>query len=158
MISGCYGCKKFRARPANPPPPGLVPKCRSEQSAPFQVIGVDFAGPVKYRNKRTEAKSDDRNRNHWPLGIVERLIEGKDGVVRVVRLRSGRNRLERAIQHLYPLELSCDITGDEEAEQVNPTHLDPKARAFVPKRKAGIDATERIPQALADQEEDNDFR
>ena len=31
--------------------------CRTEQSAPFQVIGVDFAGPVKYRNKRTEAKS-----------------------------------------------------------------------------------------------------
>ena len=101
-------------------------------------------------------KSDDRNRNHWPLGIVERLIGGKGAVVCAVRLRSGRNRLERAI-HLYPLELSCDITGDEEAEQVNPTHLDPKARAFVPKRKAGIDATERIRQALADQEEDNDF-
>ena len=88
---------------------------------------------------------------------MERLIEGKGGVVRAVRLRSGRNRLERAIQHLYPLELSCDITRDEEAEQVNPTHLDPKARAFVPKRKAGIDATERIRQALADQEEENDF-
>ena len=57
VISGCYGCKKFRARPANPPPPGLVPKCQTEQSALFQVIGVDFAGPVKYRNKRTEAKS-----------------------------------------------------------------------------------------------------
>ena len=88
---------------------------------------------------------------------MERLIEGKDGVVRAVRLRSGRNRLERAIQHLYPLELSCDITRHEEAEQVNPTHLDPKARAFVPKRKAGIDATERIRQALADQEKENDF-
>ena len=90
---------------------------------------------------------------------MERLIEGKDGVVRALRLRSGRNRLERAIQHLYPLEIiiSYDITRDEEAEQVNPTHLDPKARAFVPKRKAGIDATERIRQALADQEEENDF-
>ena len=88
-------------------------------------------------------KSDDRNRNHWPLGIVERLIEGKDGVVCAVQLTSGRNRMERAIQHLYPLELSCNVTRDEEAEQVNPTHLDPKAIAFVPKRKAGINATWR---------------
>ena len=33
-------------------------------------------------------KSDDRKRSYWPLGIVERLIGGKDGVVRAVRLRS----------------------------------------------------------------------
>jgi hypothetical protein len=53
-------------------------------------------------------RSEDRNRNNWPMGIVEKLFEGKDGVVRAVRLKSGRDRLERAIQHLYPLELSCD--------------------------------------------------
>ena len=40
-------------------------------------------------------KSEDRNRNKWPLGIVERLIEGKDGVIRAIRLRSGRDRLEQ---------------------------------------------------------------
>lgn len=102
-------------------------------------------------------KSDDRNRNHWPLGIVERLIKGKDGVVRAVRLRSGRDRLERAIQHLYPLELSCDTTQDEDGEQMNQTQLDPKARVFVPKRKAAVDATERIRQTLAEQELNNDF-
>ena len=45
VISGCYGCKKFRARLATPPPPSLVPKCRTEQSGPFQVIGVNFVGP-----------------------------------------------------------------------------------------------------------------
>jgi hypothetical protein len=68
VISSCYGCKKFRARPANAPPTGptgllstgptgLLPKCRTEQSTPFAVIGVDFAGPVKYRLRGREAKS-----------------------------------------------------------------------------------------------------
>ena len=27
-------------------------------------------------------KSTERNRNNWPLGIVENLITGKDGVIR----------------------------------------------------------------------------
>ena len=88
-------------------------------------------------------KSDDRKRNYWPLGIVERLIEGKDGVVRAVRLRGGRDQLERAIEYLHPLELICDIARDKDAEQVNQTHLDLKARVFVPKRKAGIEETRR---------------
>ena len=46
VISDCWGCKKFRAVPAPPPPPGPLPKARTEQSTPFNVIGVDFAGPV----------------------------------------------------------------------------------------------------------------
>ena len=53
-------------------------------------------------------KSSERNRNSWPLGIVEHLIEGRDGAVRGARLRAGRSHMERPIQHLYPLELSCN--------------------------------------------------
>ena len=30
-------------------------------------------------------------------------------MIGAVRLRSGRDRLERAVQQIYPLELSCDI-------------------------------------------------
>ena len=58
----------------------------------------------------TIIKSDERNRNKWKLGIVEELIAGRDGVVRVAKLRAGKSHLERAVQHLYPLELSCDRT------------------------------------------------
>lgn len=57
VILTCYGCKRFRARPADTPPPGRLPRCRTEQSTPFAVIGVDFAGPVKYRLRGREAKS-----------------------------------------------------------------------------------------------------
>ena len=36
------------------------------------------------------------------------LIVGRDGEVRAAKLRAGRGVLERAIQHLYPLQLACD--------------------------------------------------
>ena len=53
-------------------------------------------------------KGDERNRRFWRIGIIDKLIEGKDGIVRVVKLRCGKTNLERAVQHLYPLELHCD--------------------------------------------------
>ncbi|KAK3700055.1 hypothetical protein QZH41_004346 [Actinostola sp. cb2023] len=57
-------------------------------------------------------RGDDKNRNKWKLGIVEDLIVGRDGVLRATKLRSGRGILERAVQHLYPLELTCDRNND----------------------------------------------
>ena len=45
-------------------------------------------------------ESDSKDQNKWPLGIVERLIKVKDGVIRAVRLRSSRHHLERAVQQL----------------------------------------------------------
>ena len=53
-------------------------------------------------------KWEERNRRRWKFGIVEELIQGRDGVVRGARLRNGKSYLERPVQHLYPLELSCD--------------------------------------------------
>ena len=104
-------------------------------------------------------KSTERNRNHWPLGIVENLITGKDGVIRAVRLRSGRDRLERAVQQVYPLELSCDIfknvdgenTSSNESEPIsNP--LNPSAPKFIPKRQAAVEAKKRIRELLNDEQ------
>ena len=71
-------------------------------------------------------QSSERNRNCWPLGTVEELIEGRDGVVRCAKLRAGRSHLERSIQHLYPLELSCD----KENLQGDTTPLNPTALVF----------------------------
>ena len=89
-------------------------------------------------------KGDEKDRNHWKLGIVEELMPGKDGVVRAVRLRAGRNRLERTVQHLYPLELSCDFGKD------NKTKLNSETPAFRPKR----DAAEAAKVGISDIAED----
>ena len=52
-------------------------------------------------------KSEEKNRAQWKLGIIDDLITGSDGLIRGVKLKSRKSRLERPIQHLYP-ELSCD--------------------------------------------------
>ena len=93
-------------------------------------------------------QSPEQNRNCWPLGIVEQLIEGRDGVVRGARLRAGRSHLEHPIQHLYHLELSCD----KENVQRNMTPLDPTAPVFRPRRDAAVAASLRM-QEVAEEEE-----
>ena len=55
-------------------------------------------------------RGEGKNRGLWKLGIVEELITGRDRVVRGAKLRVGRSYLERPVQHLYPMELSCDRT------------------------------------------------
>ena len=45
----CWGCKRFQAVSQATPPPGLLPTERREGSGAFEIIGVGFAGPIKYR-------------------------------------------------------------------------------------------------------------
>ena len=61
-------------------------------------------------------QGSERNRGKWNIGIVIKLIKGRDGVVRAIRLRAGRLYLEHAIQHLYLMELSCDQPRGEHKE------------------------------------------
>ena len=89
-------------------------------------------------------QDDQKHRNHWKLGIVEGLIKGRDGIVRAAKLRAGKGILERAIQHLYPIELSCD--------RVKQAHLNPGAPPFRPQRGAAAAAQVRI-QEIAEQEQ-----
>ncbi|XP_028411542.1 uncharacterized protein LOC114534187 [Dendronephthya gigantea] len=95
-------------------------------------------------------KTDERNRGKWPLGIIEELIAGKDGIVRVAKVRAGKGQLERAVQHLFPLELSCD-----RKRKHNPTELNPEAEIFRPKRQAAVDAGRRIRELLKSEDADN---
>ena len=87
-------------------------------------------------------KGDERNRGEWKMGIVEELHRGRDGIVRSVKLRAGKTFLKRAVQHLYPLELSCDRTCKEA-----PMNAD--AMEFRPKRDAAAAAAVRIHDAAA---------
>ena len=49
--SHCNGCKRFQTTAFAKPPTGNLPKDRTEGSRPFQVIGVDYAGPFVYKKR-----------------------------------------------------------------------------------------------------------
>ena len=72
-------------------------------------------------------QSDQRNRRKWNIGVVVKLIKGRDGEIRAARLKTGKSYIEWAIQQLCPMELSCDI------EKVEQERLDSEAREFIPK-------------------------
>ena len=50
-------------------------------------------------------KGESKNRGHWKLATVEKLHPGKDNVIRVAGLQTGKKYLERPIQLLHPMEL-----------------------------------------------------
>ena len=56
--SACWGCKRFQASPLTIPPPGPLPTDRTIEGTAFEVIGTDFAGPLKYKQrKKSEGKA-----------------------------------------------------------------------------------------------------
>ena len=93
-------------------------------------------------------KSEQKNRGKWKIGVVDNLIQGRDGVVRAVKLRAGTSFLERPIQHLYPLELTCDREKEEPT-----TALNVEAPEFSPRRTAAIEARDRIAAFVRDQDD-----
>ena len=55
---GCNGCKRFQVKAYQVPPPGNLPTTRTRGNTPYQVIGVDFAGPIRYSvTRKKEAKA-----------------------------------------------------------------------------------------------------
>ena len=91
----------------------------------------------------------NEDRNKWKLGIVEELIAGRDEVVRAVKLRAGKSYLERAVQQLYPLELSCN-----KPREVPKPPLNPEALAFRQKQDAVVAARLRV-QNIAERDQDD---
>eukprot|EP00795_Rhopilema_esculentum_P012138 gene12138-2743_t len=63
------------------------------------------------------------HREIWRKAIVRRLIKGRDNVVRGVEIGviiSGhKKRLERALQHVFPLEMQADVV--EETKRSEPS-------------------------------------
>ena len=54
VIKQCYGCKRFQVTAFANPPQGNLPRDRTEGNSPFQVVGVDYAGPIKYRRSKND--------------------------------------------------------------------------------------------------------
>ena len=93
--------------------------------------------------------SDDRNKGKWILGIITDLFPGPDNIIRAVRVKISKSYLERAVQHLYPLELSCDVDRDGVRRtngnlNTGNNKLNPVATEFRPKRNAAAIAQLKI--------------
>ena len=81
-------------------------------------------------------KSEEKNRAQWKLGVVEDLITGRDGVIHGAKLKTGKSHVERPIQYLYPLELSCDKPVQTPWDTLNAD-----APVYRPRRDAAAAAT-----------------
>ena len=79
-------------------------------------------------------KGEGRNRGKWKIGVVERLIQGRDRMIRGAQLKAGKTLIERPLQLLYPLELTCDSP-----ERTRGETLRADAREFQPRRAASDD-------------------
>lgn len=99
-------------------------------------------------------KGEERNRGHWKIGIVEKLIQGRDKVVRGAKLRAGKSTPERPVH--FPLELSCDIPQIIPQASKEGAKLNAKATAFRLKRKAAEAAKELFRTIAKVELQDND--
>ena len=52
----CWGCKRFCTKAFQSPPPSRLSTTQTQGNTPYQVIGVDFAGLIKYRTKSKAVK------------------------------------------------------------------------------------------------------
>ena len=58
VVKNCHGCRRFQVQAFSSPPQGNLPKDRTEGQTRFQVVGVNYAGPLKYRKgAKTEGMS-----------------------------------------------------------------------------------------------------
>lgn len=87
--------------------------CRRKRSRPVSLGEVVLIG--NDRDKRLE----------WPLGRVDEMLPGKDGVIRLVHVSTTRGRLLRPIQRLYPLEEHINSNGDEKSDSDEETGAPP---------------------------------
>ena len=96
-------------------------------------------------------QSDSKNRGTWPLAVVAETYLGRDGVLRAVRLKTKNGAIERPVQHLYPMELSCDSFPKKLKE------LDVEAPVFEPRprRAAAETARVRIQEMIEDEQSDS---
>ena len=70
-------------------------------------------------------------------------VSGGDGSIPGSR-REKKGELERPVQHLYPLESSCDAYHKENES----TNLNPNAPTFRQRRDASVAADARILEAM----------
>ena len=66
-------------------------------------------------------KEDNIPRLKWPVGIINELFHGKDGLIRSVNLKTSKGMLVRPIQRLYDLEVNHQFKHDAATPEVPST-------------------------------------
>ncbi|XP_035232679.1 uncharacterized protein LOC118204473 [Stegodyphus dumicola] len=56
--------------------------------------------------KKVLVGSENQKRLNWPLAVIEELYPGRDGHVRVVKVKTPLGHLVRPVQKIYPLEVN----------------------------------------------------
>ena len=86
--------EKFRARFRKEYLSLLVQRGRQRKSVQYKLGDIVLVG------------ADNKKRQEWPMAMITELLPGRDGVVRVVRVKCGNHLLLRPVQRLYPLEVA----------------------------------------------------
>ena len=92
------------------------------------LVNLREAHQVRERKRRNESPHspqkgdivlirDQLPRSRWKLGKIMNLIEGRDGIVRGATVKSENSTINRAITHLYPLEINDNVAGEDVVTQ-----------------------------------------
>ncbi|GBM96802.1 hypothetical protein AVEN_8164-1 [Araneus ventricosus] len=114
-------CKRYSSKNVNPPAPPL-PGDRVQDASVFQITGIDYAGPIllrEYQNawiclltyavyRCVHLELVTSSTTDTFLQAFHRFVarRGTDGESRRVRLKVQNGEVIRAVQNLYPLEIS----------------------------------------------------
>ncbi|KRX85640.1 hypothetical protein T06_9948 [Trichinella sp. T6] len=97
-----------------------VLKNRVTVAAPFERIGIDFAGPVYIKMKSKQeplvgdivlVSEDDVPTHMWPMARVIEVYPGSNGVVRTVKVKTLKGTYRRSVRKLRLLESAVDADG-----------------------------------------------
>ena len=66
-------------------------------------------------------RDDNQPRLKWPLGIIEEIFPGKDGIVRAVKVRTARGSFLKPVQKLHSLEIPVYDGNDLSSERQDTT-------------------------------------
>ncbi|GFT39614.1 DUF5641 domain-containing protein [Trichonephila clavipes] len=104
-----------------PLPPDRVTDC-----APFEIVGIDLAGPLFLKDGRKIGEvvlvgDDNKKRLFWALAKIIELIPGRDGKIRTVRLKTLYGKILRPIQRIHSLEIRSNENLQRGLEESIPT-------------------------------------
>ena len=120
--------------------------------------------PLFHRNKSTQlsrqprigevvlVRDDCTPRRAWKLAQIKELIFGKDGLIRSAKIQlPNRNIISRAINHLYPLEITSEVSEDIEKKSPSESSDDNLLNTRISSnRKAAIAACGKISRQLTE--------